>query len=151
MPSNFNKFVDPTPHTDLKLTTPLRHAIKSSRYMGQKQFPKMTDKMSSMRSQRRQRYQYYLLEILSTLAMDFLLEEEMIDLLTFCLQNPSSADMPQKKARITEIGKELFADGGVDALENMFFALENRIKEEIGQDPRPFRSLWNENSTEWNY
>jgi hypothetical protein len=83
--------------------------------------------------------------------MDFLLEEEMIDLLTFCLQNPSSADVSQKKARITEIGKELFADGGVDALENMFFALENRIKEEIGQDPKPFRSLWNGNSTEWNY
>lgn len=83
--------------------------------------------------------------------MDFLLEEEMIDLLTFCLQNPSSADMSQKKARMTEIGKELFADGGVDALENMFFALENRIKEEIGQDPKPFRSLWNGNSTEWNY
>ncbi|HXW02226.1 MAG TPA: hypothetical protein VD828_02490 [Candidatus Nitrosotenuis sp.] len=83
--------------------------------------------------------------------MDFLLEEEMIDLLTFCLQNPSSADVSQKKARMTEIGKELFADGGVDALENMFFALENRIKEEIGQDPRPFRSLWNGNSTEWNY
>jgi hypothetical protein len=83
--------------------------------------------------------------------MDFLLEEEMIDLLTFCLQNPSSADISQKKARITEVGKELFADGGVDALENMFFALENRIKEEIGQDPKPFRSLWNGNSTEWNY
>jgi hypothetical protein len=83
--------------------------------------------------------------------MDFLLEEEMIDLLTFCLQNPSSADISQKKARMTEIGKDLFADGGVDALENMFFALENRIKEEIGQDPRPFRSLWNGNSTEWNY
>ncbi len=83
--------------------------------------------------------------------MDFLLEEEMIDLLTFCIQNPSSAEVIQKKARINEIGKELFADGGVDALENMFFALENRIKEEIGQDPRPFRSLWNGNSSEWNY
>jgi hypothetical protein len=83
--------------------------------------------------------------------MDFLLEEEMIDLVTFCLQNPASAEVAQKKARIAEIGKELFADGGVDALENMFFAIENRVKEEIGKDPRPFRSLWNGNSQEWNY
>ena len=62
--------------------------------------------------------------------MDSLLEEEMIDLLTYCLQNPGS-DVNEKKKRITEIGKDLFADGGVDAMENMFFALENRIKEEI--------------------
>jgi hypothetical protein len=83
--------------------------------------------------------------------MDFLLEEEMIDLLTFCLQNPDSSEVAQKRARAEEIGKELYADGGVDALENMFFALENRIKEEIGKDPRPFRSLWNGNTSEWNY
>jgi hypothetical protein len=80
-----------------------------------------------------------------------MLEEEMIDLVTFCLQNPNSSDVAQKRTRITEIGKDLFADGGVDALENMFFAIENRIKEEIGKDPRPFRSLWNGNSSEWNY
>jgi hypothetical protein len=83
--------------------------------------------------------------------MDFLLEEEMIDLLTFCIQNPESAEAAQKKARMIEIGKEIYADGGVDALENMFFALRNRIKEEIGQDPNQFRSLWNGNSPEWNY
>jgi hypothetical protein len=83
--------------------------------------------------------------------MDFLLEEEMIDLLTFCIQNPESAEAAQKKTRIIEIGKEIYADGGVDALENMFFALRNRIKEEIGQDPNPFRSLWNGNSPEWKY
>ena len=83
--------------------------------------------------------------------MDFMLEEEMIDLLTFCLQNPDSSEVSQKKDRIQEIGKELHSDGGVDALENMYFALENRIKEEIGKDPRPFRSLWNGNSQEWNY
>lgn len=82
--------------------------------------------------------------------MDFLLEEEMIDLLTYCLQNQGS-DVNEKKKRITEIGKELFADGGVDAMENMFFALENRIKEEIGKDPKPFRALWNGNSDEWKY
>ena len=83
--------------------------------------------------------------------MDAMLEEEMIDLVTFCLQNPDSAECESKKSRISEIGKDLFSDGGVDALENMFFAIQNRITEEIGKDPKPFRSLWNGNSEEWNY
>lgn len=83
--------------------------------------------------------------------MDFLLEEEMIDLVTFCLQNPNSPEADQKKERMKEIGRELYADGGVDALENMFFALENRIREEIGKDPRPFRAMWNDNTPEWKY
>ncbi|CDI05484.1 hypothetical protein [Candidatus Nitrosotenuis uzonensis] len=83
--------------------------------------------------------------------MDFMLEEEMIDLATFCLQNPNTPEVQAKKERIIEIGKELFLDGGVDALENMFFALENRIKEEINKDPRPLRSLWNGNTPEWDY
>ena len=52
--------------------------------------------------------------------MDFMLEEELIDLMTFCLQNPDSSDIPEKHKRITEIGHELYADGGVDALENFF-------------------------------
>ena len=39
--------------------------------------------------------------------MDFILEEEMIDLLTFCLQNPDSDTINSKKKRFTEIGKEL--------------------------------------------
>lgn len=83
--------------------------------------------------------------------MDALLEEEMIDLVTFCLQNPDSGEIEAKKGKISEIGKNLFSDGGVDAMENMFFAIENRIKEEIGKDPKAFRSLWNGNSEEWNY
>jgi len=83
--------------------------------------------------------------------MDAMLEEEMIDLITFCLQNPSSDEVEGKKNRISEIGKELYLDGGVDAMENMFFAIQNRITEEIGKDPKPFRSLWNENSKEWKY
>lgn len=83
--------------------------------------------------------------------MDFMLEEELIDLLTFCLQTPDSAEVPSKKTRITEIGKELFADGGADALENMFFALKNRITEEIGKDPSPLKSLWNGMTPEWNF
>ena len=80
-----------------------------------------------------------------------MLEEELIDLLTFCIQNSSSNEVEEKKKRITEIGRELYNDGGVDALENFFFVLENRIKEETGQDPKSFRSLWNGIDDEWKY
>ena len=45
--------------------------------------------------------------------MDFMLEEELIDLMTFCLQNSESAEVVEKKNRILEIGKEMYADGGV--------------------------------------
>ena len=76
-------------------------------------------------------------------------EEELIDLMTFCLQNPDSIDVPEKHKRITEIGHELHADGGVDALENFAFVLKNRITQEI--DPSPMRSLWNGLSDEWQY
>ena len=80
-----------------------------------------------------------------------MLEEELLDLMTFCLQNPDSNEVEQKKKRITEIGKELYADGGVDALENFFFVIENRIKEEINQDPAPFKSLWNGLDGSWKF
>jgi hypothetical protein len=83
--------------------------------------------------------------------MDFMLEEELLDLMTFCLQNPASAEVEEKKKRISEIGKDLYADGGVDALENFFFVLENRIKEEINQDPSPFKSLWNGLDNSWKF
>jgi len=83
--------------------------------------------------------------------MDFMLEEELIDLMTFCLQNPTSSELSEKHARITEIGHELFADGGIDALENFFFVLKNRITEEIEKDPSPMRSLWNGLTDEWQY
>jgi len=83
--------------------------------------------------------------------MDAMLEEEMIDLITFCLQNPDSDEINDKKNRISEIGRDLYLDGGVDAMENMFFAIHNRITEEIGKDPAPFRTLWNANSNEWKY
>ena len=85
------------------------------------------------------------------LFMDFMLEEEMIDLLTFCLQNPNSHEIESKKSRLREIGKELFNDGGVDAMENFFFVVENRIEGEIGKSPKTFRPLWNDISDEWNY
>jgi len=83
--------------------------------------------------------------------MDFMLEEEIIDLLTFCLQNPGSSDISDKKKRFVEIGNELNLDGGVDAMENFFFVITNRIKEEINMDPTPFRKLWNNIDTNWSY
>ena len=83
--------------------------------------------------------------------MDFLLEEEMIDLLTFCLQEPNSSEIESKKQRLKEIGKELFDNGGVDAMENFFFVVENRIIGEIDKDPKPFRNLWNGITEEWDY
>ena len=78
-------------------------------------------------------------------------EEELIDLYTFCLQNPDSSEAEQKKARITEVGKEIFDDGGIDALENFYFAISNRIQGEIKKDIAPFRPLWNDFSDEWKY
>jgi len=81
--------------------------------------------------------------------MDFMLEEELIDLFTFCLQNPDSPEVETKKTRISEVGKELFQDGGVDALENFWFAISNRIDGVLENDITPFRALWNTISDEW--
>ena len=83
--------------------------------------------------------------------MDFMLEEELIDLMTFCLQNTELSQLDEKKKRISEIGGELFTDGGIDALENFFFVLKNRITEEIGQDPSVFKPLWNGLTDEWKF
>jgi len=80
-----------------------------------------------------------------------MLEEELIDLMTFCLQTPDSPKVVEKKKRITEIGQEIFDDGGIDALENFFFVLKNRITEEIKKDPSVFRPLWNGLNDEWKY
>ena len=60
-------------------------------------------------------------------------------------------ELESKKSRFKEIGKELFDDGGVDAMENFFFAVDNRIQGEIEQSPKNYRSLWNGISDEWNY
>jgi len=83
--------------------------------------------------------------------MDFMLEEEMLDILTDCLQDPDSSNLEEKKKRFAEIGKELYNDGGVDAMENFFFVVQNRITEEIGKDPKPFRALWNGIDEEWKF
>ncbi len=83
--------------------------------------------------------------------MDAYLEEELIDLLTSCLQNPNSSDIESKKQRMYEIGREIYSDGGVDAMENMYFAIEHRIMDEIQKDPKPYRTWWNGISGEWKY
>ncbi len=80
-----------------------------------------------------------------------MLEEELLDLMTFCLQNLESGEVGEKKQRISEIGKELYADGGVDALENFFFVIKNRIEGEINQDPSPFKTLWNGLDDSWKF
>jgi hypothetical protein len=85
--------------------------------------------------------------------LDAYLEEELYDLLTFCIQNPSAnaSDIASKKQRIVEIGRELAVDGGTDAMENMFFAIENRIQGEIGADARQYWAWWNGIASEWKY
>ena len=50
-------------------------------------------------------------------------EEELYDLLTYCIQNPQAPDFAGKKGRVEAIGCELYADGA-DALENMFFSIK---------------------------
>ncbi|HEY7507573.1 MAG TPA: hypothetical protein VH677_00465 [Nitrososphaera sp.] len=83
--------------------------------------------------------------------MDAALEEELYDLLTLCIQQPDSPDNAKRKARVVEIGQELAADGGADAMESMFFSIEQRIQGEIGADARPYRAWWNGIAGEWKY
>ena len=79
--------------------------------------------------------------------MDAYLEEEPYDLLTYCAQNPDASDFESKKQRVEEIGR----DGGIDAMENMFYSIDFRLKEEIGKDAKPYRLWWNNISGEWKY
>jgi hypothetical protein len=83
--------------------------------------------------------------------LDAYFEEELIDLFAYYLQNPNSQDLTSKKNRIIEIGRELYEDGGQDAMENMFYPVSIRIKEEIGSDISKYRSWWNGISEGWNY
>lgn len=83
--------------------------------------------------------------------MDAYLEEELYNNLVYIIQNSNVSDFQSKKKRIEEIGKELYADGGTDAMENMFYSIEFRIKNEINKDAKPYRSWWNNISSEWNY
>lgn len=72
-------------------------------------------------------------------------------MLTYCIQNPNASDFETKKQRIQEIGNELQADGGYDAMENMFYSIEIRIREEINKDAKPYRSWWNGITADWSY
>lgn len=83
--------------------------------------------------------------------MDAYMEEQLYDLLTYCIQNPQAPDLAGKKERVEEIGHEFYADSGVDALENMFFSIEHRVKEEIGSNAKPYRAWWNGIAPEWKY
>ena len=83
--------------------------------------------------------------------MDAYLEEELYDLFTYCIQNPNASDFETKKQRIQEIGNELQTDGGYDAMENMFYSIEIRIREEINKDAKPYRSWWNGITGDWSY
>jgi hypothetical protein len=47
--------------------------------------------------------------------LDAYLEEEMYDILTYCILNPNTTDFNSKRKRIEEIERELCSDGGVDA------------------------------------
>ena len=83
--------------------------------------------------------------------MDAYLGEELYDILTYCIQNPKAFDSEAKKQRVFMIGKELHNDGGIDAMENMFYSIEFRVKEEIDKEAKPYRSWWNDISDEWRY
>jgi thermostable 8-oxoguanine DNA glycosylase len=83
--------------------------------------------------------------------LDAYLEEELYDLLTYCIQSPNSSDFEHKKKRVAEIGNELFADGGVDAMQNIFCSVEFRVKDEIGKDAKSYRLWWNDITEEWKY
>jgi hypothetical protein len=66
------------------------------------------------------------------------------------LYRPNASDFESKKKRIEDIGRELYADGGTDAMEDMFYSIEYRIKDEIDKDAKPYRSWWNDIFPEWN-
>ena len=88
---------------------------------------------------------------MSLARMDAYLEEELYDDLTYIIQNPNGSDFESKKKHIEDIGRELYADGGTDAMENIFNSIEFRVKEEIGKDAKPYRSWWNNISPEREY
>jgi hypothetical protein len=83
--------------------------------------------------------------------LDAYLEEELYDNITYCILNPMATDFVTKRKRAEEIGKELFSDGGVDAMENMFYSIEFRVRDELGQEAKSYRSWWNGITGDWKY
>ena len=79
------------------------------------------------------------------------IQKKSFDILTYCIQNSDAADFEEKKQRVFTIGKELYSDGGICTMENMFYSIEFRIKDEIGKDANPYRSWWDGISSEWKY
>ena len=79
------------------------------------------------------------------------MEEELYDNLTYCIQNPKASDFEIKRKRAEEIGRELFSDSGRDAMENMFYSIELRVRDEIGHDARSYRTWWNGITNDWKY
>lgn len=79
------------------------------------------------------------------------MEEELFDNLTYCIQNPKATDFDIKRKRAEEIGREMFSDGGIDAMENMFYSIEFRVRDEIGHDAKSYRTWWNGITNDWKY
>jgi hypothetical protein len=59
--------------------------------------------------------------------------------------------LKRKRRGLKRFAVSLYAHGGLDAMENMFYSIGFRIKEEIGKDAKPYRSWWNNVSGEWRY
>jgi hypothetical protein len=84
--------------------------------------------------------------------LDAYLEEELYDILTLCITKPNELEIiDSQRKRFYEIGQEIYSDGGIDALENMFFALNNRIQGELNKDPSGYKSWWNGITESWNF
>ncbi|MDA7940878.1 MAG: hypothetical protein MPJ06_04570 [Nitrosopumilus sp.] len=74
--------------------------------------------------------------------MDAALEEELVDLMSYCLQNPG-AEVHDEERRITEIGRVLHEDGGTDAMDMVYHAVRSRLLGEIEKDVDVLAPLWN--------
>jgi hypothetical protein len=66
-------------------------------------------------------------------------------------RDKSISSVKETLKRAEEIGRELFSDGGVDSMENMFYSIEFRIRDEIGHDAKPYRAWWNGITNEWKF
>ncbi len=44
-----------------------------------------------------------------------------------------------------------YRNGRQNSMENIFYPIEFRIKEEITKDAKPYRSWWNNITEEWKY
>jgi hypothetical protein len=72
--------------------------------------------------------------------------------LTFCITNSNEIEkIRSKKGKVFEIGRELYSDGGIDALEDIFFTLNNRIEGKINTDTNKYKSWWNGITEKWKF